>query len=214
MKLLLDFLPILLFFGTFKYAEGHREWAAAFATQHFGFMVAGGLVGPTEAPVMLATLVVIVASLAQVAWLKLRGKKVDLMLWVSLGLVVVLGGLTVWLKSETFIKWKPTGLYWAMGLGILVSQYLFGRNLLKVMLGQQLTLPDGVWLRLAWAWIGFFVAMGLINLWVAYSFSTDTWVNFKLFGGIGLMLLFTLAQGLYISRHLPEEGTPASKDSA
>ena len=133
---------------------------------------------------------------------------------VSLGLVVVLGGLTVWLKSETFIKWKPTGLYWAMGLGILVSQYLFGRNLLKVMLGQQLTLPDGVWLRLAWAWIGFFVAMGLINLWVAYSFSTDTWVNFKLFGGIGLMLLFTLAQGLYISRHLPEEGTPASKDSA
>jgi len=126
----------------------------------------------------------------------------------------VLGGLTVWLKSETFIKWKPTGLYWAMGLSILVSQYLFGRNLLKVMLGQQLTLPDPVWLRLAWAWIGFFAAMGLINLWVAYNFSTDTWVNFKLFGGIGLMLLFTLAQGLYISRHLPEEDAAAGKDAA
>jgi len=214
MKLLLDFLPILLFFGTFKYTEHHREWAAAFATQHFGFMVAGGQVGPTEAPVMLATLVVIVASLAQVAWLKARGQKVDLMLWISLALVVVLGGLTVWLKSETFIKWKPTGLYWAMGLSILVSQYLFGRNLLKVMLGHQLTLPEGVWLRLAWAWIGFFVAMGLINLWVAYNFSTDAWVNFKLFGGIGLMLLFTLAQGLYISRHLPEEDGAASKDAA
>ncbi len=213
MKLLLDFLPILLFFGTFKYTENHREWAAAFATQHFGFMVAGGQVGPTEAPVMLATLVVIVASLAQVAWLKARGQKVDLMLWISLALVVVLGGLTVWLKSETFIKWKPTGLYWAMGLSILVSQYLFGRNLLKVMLGHQLTLPEGVWLRLAWAWIGFFTAMGLINLWVAYNFSTDAWVNFKLFGGIGLMLLFTLAQGLYISRHLPEEDAAAGKDA-
>jgi intracellular septation protein len=214
MKLLLDFLPILLFFGTFKYTENHREWAAAFATQHFGFMVAGGQVGPTEAPVMLATLVVIVASLAQVAWLKARGQKVDMMLWISLALVVVLGGLTVWLKSETFIKWKPTGLYWAMGLSILVSQYLFGRNLLKVMLGHQLTLPEGVWLRLAWAWIGFFTAMGLINLWVAYNFSTDAWVNFKLFGGIGLMLLFTLAQGLYISRHLPEEDAAAGKDPA
>jgi intracellular septation protein len=214
MKLLLDFLPILLFFGTFKYTENHREWAAAFATQNFGFMVAGGQVGPTEAPVMLATIVVIIASLAQVVWLKARGQKVDLMLWISLALVVVLGGLTVWLKSETFIKWKPTGLYWAMGLSILVSQYLFGRNLLKVMLGQQLTLPDPVWLRLAWAWIGFFAAMGLINLWVAYNFSTDTWVNFKLFGGIGLMLLFTLAQGLYISRHLPEEDAAAGKDAA
>lgn len=211
MKLLLDFLPILLFFGTFKYAEGHKDWAAAFATQHFGWMVAGGTVGPAEAPVMLATLVVIAASLAQVAWLKLRGRKIDLMLWVSLTLVVVLGGLTVWLKSETFIKWKPTGLYWAMALSFLVSQWVFGRNLLKLMLGEQIQLPDGVWQRLSWAWVGFFAGMGVLNLWVAYHFSTDAWVNFKLFGGIGLMLVFTLAQGLYISRHLPEE---APKDKA
>lgn len=205
MKLLLDFLPILLFFGTFKYAEGHKDWAAAFATQHFGWMVAGGTVGPAEAPVMLATLVVIVASLAQVVFLKLRGRKIDLMLWISLALVVVLGGLTVWLKSETFIKWKPTGLYWAMALSFLVSQWVFGRNLLKLMLGEQIQLPDGVWQRLSWAWVGFFAGMGVLNLWVAYHFSTDAWVNFKLFGGIGLMLVFTLAQGLYISRHLPEE---------
>lgn len=211
MKLLLDFLPILLFFGTFKYAEGHKDWAAAFATQHFGWMVAGGTVGPAEAPVMLATLVVIAASLAQVAWLKLRGRKIDLMLWVSLTLVVVLGGLTVWLKSETFIKWKPTGLYWAMALSFLVSQWVFGRNLLKLMLGEQIQLPEGVWQRLSWAWVGFFAGMGVLNLWVAYHFSTDAWVNFKLFGGIGLMLVFTLAQGLYISRHLPEE---APKDKA
>ena len=214
MKLLLDFLPILLFFGTFKYTESHKDWAASFATEHLGFLVAGGQVGTAEAPVMLATVVVIFASLAQVAFLKARGKKVDLMLWVSLGLVVVLGGLTVWLHSETFIKWKPTGLYWAMALSFLVSQFLFGRNLLKLMLGQQLQLPEGVWLRLSLAWVAFFVGMGLLNLWVAFNFSTDTWVNFKLFGGIGLMLLFTLAQGLYIGRHLPDDEAAATASTA
>ena len=212
MKLLLDFLPILLFFGTFKYTESHKEWAAAFATEHLGWMVAGGTVGITEAPVMLATVVVVSASLAQVAWLKARGKKVDLMLWVSLTLVVVLGGLTVWLHSETFIKWKPTGLYWAMGLSFLISQTLLGKNLLKLMIGEQMQLPDAVWKRLGLAWVVFFAAMGVLNLWVAYNFSTSTWVNFKLFGGIGLMLLFTLGQGLYISRHLPADNQAPAKE--
>ncbi len=212
MKLLLDFLPILLFFGTFKYTESHKEWAAAFATEHLGFLVAGGTVGITEAPVMLATVVVVIASAVQVAWLKARGKKVDLMLWISLGLVVVLGGLTVWLHSETFFKWKPTGLYWAMGLSFLISQTLMGKNLLKLMIGEQMQLPALVWSRLGFAWVAFFAAMGVLNLWVAYNFSTDAWVNFKLFGGIGLMLLFTLAQGLYISRHLPDDDKTPAKD--
>ena len=209
MKLLLDFLPILLFFGTFKYTESHKEWAAAFATEHLSFLVAGGVVGTTEAPVMLATVVVVIASLLQVLWLKARGKKVDLMLWISLGLVVVLGGLTVWLHSETFIKWKPTGLYWAMGLSFLISQTLLGRNLLKLMLGEQMQLPEQAWARLSLAWVAFFAVMGVLNLWVAYNFSTATWVNFKLFGGLGLMLLFTLAQGFYISRHLPDDNSAA-----
>ena len=212
MKLLLDFLPILLFFGTFKYTESHKEWAAAFATEHLGFLVAGGTVGTTEAPVMLATVVVVIASLVQVGWLKARGKKVDLMLWISLALVVVLGGLTVWLHSETFIKWKPTGLYWAMGLSFLISQTLLGKNLLKLMIGKEMSLPDAVWQRLGFAWVAFFAGMGVLNLWVAYNFSTAAWVNFKLFGGIGLMLLFTLAQGLYISRHLPQDDKPVAKD--
>lgn len=212
MKLLLDFLPILLFFGTFKYTESHKEWAATFATEHLGFLVAGGVVGISEAPVMLATVVVVIASMVQVGWLKARGKKVDLMLWISLGLVVVLGGLTVWLHSETFIKWKPTGLYWAMGLSFLISQTLMGKNLLKLMIGQQMQLPETVWARLGLAWVIFFAAMGFLNLWVAYNFSTDAWVNFKLFGGIGLMLLFTLAQGLYISRHLPDDDKTPAKD--
>lgn len=213
MKLLLDFLPVVLFFVTFKVAESDKAWASDFASRHFGMLVDGGVVGRDEAPVMLATLVVIVATLLQVAWLKWRGRKVDTMLWISLALVVVLGALTIWFRSETFIKWKPSLLYWAMGLALWLTPLLGGRNLLKVLLGEQMKLPEGVWHRLNFAWIAFFAAMGLLNLWVAYSFSTDTWVNFKLFGGIGLMLLFSLAQGLVLSRYLDEDTAgPASSD--
>lgn len=208
MKLLFDFLPIVLFFASFKAAEGHREWAADFATRHFGGIVSGGVVGPGEAPVLLATVVVIAATLAQVGWLKLARRKVDTMLWVSLVLVVVLGGLTIWFHNETFIKWKPSVLYWSMGTALWLAPLVSGKNLLKVLLGEQMQLPARVWHRLNFAWVAFFAGMGLLNLWVAYSFSTDTWVNFKLFGGIGLMLLFTLAQGLWLSRYIEE---PARK---
>jgi intracellular septation protein len=212
MKLLLDFLPILLFFITFRFAEGRKEWAAQFATDHFGGLVSGGVVGADEAPVLLATVVVIAATLAQVALLKARGRKVDLMLWVSLGLVTVLGGATIWFHSETFIKWKPSVLYWVMGLAFWISQVFFGRNLLHVLMGEQLVLPPQIWRRLSVAWIAFFAFMGILNLYVAYSFDTTTWVNFKLFGGIGLMLLFTLAQGLYLSRYV-SDAEPADSGS-
>jgi intracellular septation protein len=208
MKLLFDFLPIILFFGTFKYAESHKDWAADFASRHFGAVVAGGSVSAAQAPVLLATVVVIAATLAQVLWLKSRGRKVDAMLWVSLALVVVLGGATIYFQSETFIKWKPSALYWAMGLALWLAPLLTGKNLLKVLLGEQLQLPPKVWHRLNFAWIAFFGLMGILNLWVAYTFSTDTWVNFKLFGGIGLMLLFTLAQGLVLARFLEEPAAP------
>jgi intracellular septation protein len=205
MKILFDFLPIILFFGAFKYADGRKEWAANFASQHFGFLVAGGVVGQSEAPVLLATVVVVLATLAQVAFLLARGRKVDTMLWVSLVLVVVLGGLTVWFHSETFIKWKPTLLYWVMASAFLLAPLLFGKNLLRTLLGEQLQLPDPIWARLNWAWIGFFSVMGALNLWVAFNFATDTWVNFKLFGAMGLMFVFVIAQGLFISKYLPEE---------
>lgn len=205
MKLLLDFLPLILFFGTFKYAEGHAEAAAAFATQHLGFLVSGGQVGPQEAPVLLATVVVMVATLLQALLLKLRGQKIDLMLWISLALVVVLGGATIWFHSETFIKWKPTGLYWAMALVFFVSQRFFNKNLIQAMLGKELQLPAPVWRRLNWAWVAFFAVMGVLNLYVAYHFSTSTWANFKVFGTTGLMLIFTLIQGLYLSKYLGDE---------
>ncbi|MDL2336598.1 MAG: septation protein A [Pseudomonadota bacterium] len=210
MKLLLDFLPIFLFFGTFKYAESHKDWAAAFATEHFGFVVSGGAVGATEAPVLLSTVVVIVATFAQIAYLLARGRKIDTMLWVSLALVVVLGGATIWFHNEDFIKWKPTVLYWAMALALWTSARLFGKNLLQKMMGEQVRLPEPVWRRLNMAWIAFFVMMGLLNRYVAYRYSTDTWVNFKLFGAMGLMIAFMLAQGFYLSRHLEPDNADSN----
>lgn len=209
MKLFLDFLPLALFFATFRLAGADPDAAAAFATQHFGQIVSGGVITADQAPVLLATLVVIVATLGQVAILKLSGRKVDLMLWVSLGLVVVLGSLTIYTHNETFIKWKPSGLYWTFGLLLWLSQTLFRKNLLKKLLGEQLELPDPVWRRLNVAWVVFFGAMGLLNLWVAYHFETSTWVSFKVFGVTGMMLVFFLGQGVYISRYLPDEDEAA-----
>ena len=205
MKLLLDFLPLILFFVAFKGAEGHAEAAAAFSTEHFGFLVSGGTVGAQEAPVLLATLVVMIATLAQAAILKLRGKKIDLMLWISLVLVVGLGGATVWFHNDTFIKWKPTGLHWAMALTLWISQAWFGKNLIQTMLGAELQLPDAIWLRLNRAWALFFAVMGVVNLYVAYHFTTSAWANFKVFGVTGLIVLFTLGQGLYLAKHMPAE---------
>jgi len=205
MKILLDFLPLLLFFGTFKFADAHKEWAAAFATDHFGFLVSGGVVGVDEASVLLATLVVIIATVVQVITLKLMRRKIDLMLWITLTLVVVLGGATVWFHNATFIKWKPSALYWAMGLAFWVSKAFFGKNLLQTMLSDNVDAPAGVWQRLNFACIAFFGLMGLLNLYVAYSFSTSTWATFKAFGATGLMLLFALGQVLYLSPHMKEE---------
>ena len=205
MKLFLDFLPILLFFGMFKYAEGHRDWASATATEWFGAMVSGGSVGPTEAPVLLATVVVIAATLVQIGWMLARGKKIEPMLWISLVLVVGLGGATIYFHDENFIKWKPTGLYWAMATALLVGQVFFGKNLIKSLMGAQMTLPEPVWRLVCWSWCAFFVLMGCLNLWVAFSFSTDIWVNFKLFGGLGLMLVFVVAQAAYLSRYMKSE---------
>lgn len=207
MKLLLDFLPLILFFATFKYAEGHKDWAADFASSHFGALVSGGVVGPDEAPVLLSTLVVIAATLAQVLILKLRGRKVDLMLWISLAMVVGLGGLTIWLHNDTFIKWKPTGLYLAFALVLACSEKFFGKNLIRTLIGEQLPLPDATWRRINLAWVAFFASIAVLNIVVAYSVETSTWVNFKVFGITGLMAVFMVGLGLYISRVLPPEST-------
>jgi intracellular septation protein len=175
MKLLVDFFPILLFFAAYKFA---------------GIYVATG--------------VAIAATIAQIAWIRHAHGKVEPMQWVSLGVIVVFGGATIALHNETFIKWKPTVLYWLMG-GTLAAGLVFGKNLLKSVMSSQLELPDDVWRVTNFSWIAFFAVMGALNLWVAFNFATDTWVNFKLFGGMGLMVLFILGQAVYLGRHIKDE---------
>lgn len=209
MKLLLDFLPLILFFATFRYAGSHKEGAASFANEHFSALVSGGQVAPDQAPVLLATLVAIAATLLAVLVLKLRGRKVDLMLWITLAVVSVLGGLTIWFHNDTFIKWKPSVVYWALGLVYWASNALFGKNILQVTLGEQLVLPEPVWQRLNLAWIAFFAVLGVLNLLVAYNTSTETWVNFKVFGATALMLLFIVGQGFFIHKYLPDDAPAA-----
>ena len=205
MKLLLDFLPLILFFGTFKYAESDAEGSARFASEHFGFLVSGGTFAPDSAPVLLATVVVIVATLVQVGILLMMRRKVDTMLWVTFALVTILGGATIWLQNPTFIKWKPSALYWAMALGFWISQALFGKNVLRSLIGEQVQLPDRIWQRLNHAWVAFFALMGAANLYVAYNYSTSTWASFKVFGLTGLMLVFMVAQGVLVARFIRNE---------
>lgn len=212
MKIFLDFLPLLLFFLVGKYADAHLDWAARFATDHFGFMVSGGVVGTEEASALLATIVVIAATALQIGWLLSRRRKVDLMLWVTFALVVVLGGATIWFHNANFIKWKPSVLYWTMGLALWLAQAIFRKNLLRTLVGNQLQLPGAVWQRLNVVWVVFFALLGLLNLYVAYNYPTSTWFTFKAFGVTGLMIVFMLAQGLYLSRHLEAEPGTVPKD--
>ena len=176
MKFLFDVFPVVLFFVAFKLTD-----------------------------IYVATGVAIGATALQVAWLKLRGRRVDPMLWASLGIIAVFGGATLFLQDETFIKWKPTVLYWLFGAVLAGSAYLFRKNLIRAMLGKQIELPDPVWARLNLSWIAFFATMGVLNLYVAYNYGTDFWVNFKLFGGIGLMVLFVVAQSFFLARYVEDK---------
>ena len=211
MKLFLDFLPLILFFGTFQYADKNKEWAAAIATSAFGFMVSGGAVGLDEAPILLGTIVMSVITLVQVVVLKVLRQKIHLMLWITFVLVLVLGGATIYFHNPIIIKWKPSIAYWALGLSFWLSRTLAHRDLLQEMLGSEMELPPLVWQRLNFAWVAFLGLMGLLNLYVAYSFSTSTWASFKVFGATGLMLLFSIGQVLYLGRYIkPEADEPKS----
>lgn len=176
MKFLFDLFPVILFFIAFK---------------AYGIYVATG--------------VAIAATFAQIGWLLARGRRVETMLWTSLAIIVVFGGATLWLRDETFIKWKPTVLYWLFGAVLAGATLIFRRNLIRKLMEEQIRLPEQVWARLNASWIGFFALMGAANLVVAYTFSTDAWVNFKLFGGIGLMLAFVLAQSLVLARYIEDK---------
>lgn len=200
-KLLFDLFPVIVFFIAYKMGDANAEATRAFMAE-IGLPQPAGV---DEKPgIYLATLVAIVASFGQIGWVKLRGHKVETMLWVTLGIIVLFGGATLWLHDESFIKWKPTVLYWIFA-AIILGAALFGRNVIRSLMGAKLELPDAAWSRLNASWGGFFAFMGLANLVVALNFSTDAWVNFKLFGSLGLMLAFVIGQSMMLAKYMDKE---------
>ncbi len=198
-KFLFDLFPIILFFIAYKIGSSNPE-AAQTVLSTFGLHAApGGKPG-----IFLATLVAIVATFVQVGWIKLRGLKVDLMLWVSLFIITVFGGATLWLQDENFIKWKPTVLYWIFACAIFGAA-TFGKNLIRSITSKQMELPDAAWRLMNLSWGAFFAFMGIANLYVAFNYSTDNWVSFKLYGTIGLMLVFVVIQSLMLAKYVDKE---------
>ncbi len=173
MKFLFDLFPIILFFIAFKTYD-----------------------------IFVATAVAIVATFIQIGWVWLRHRKVDNMMWISLFVIILFGGATLLFQDENFIKWKPTVLYWLFAAVLFISSSFFRKDLIRIMLEKQIKLPQFVWNKLNQSWIVFFVFMGCINLYVAYGFSVDTWVTFKLFGSTALMLVFVVSQVLMLNKHM------------
>jgi intracellular septation protein len=189
MKLLYDLFPLLLFFAAFKFFD-----------------------------IYVATAVAIVASFVQVGGYWLRHRRFETMHLVTLGVIAVFGGLTLLLHDDTFIKWKPTLVYWILALLTLGSRYVGRKTLIEAMLGGQVALSAPVWHRLNLAWGIFFAALGAVNLYVAFYYGLDIdadtrreiWVNFKVFGLFGITLVFAVAQGFYMARHMPADAPDSS----
>ena len=191
MQFLFDLFPVLLFFASLKGSEFFPEASAQFAS-----LVLTNP-SPEQIPVFVATIVAILATILQVAWLLVRGKPIKPMLWISLAVIVVFGSLTLWLQNELFIKWKPT----------FSSKTIFSktnRNFIQSLLGGQIVMQKRGWHIMQWAWIGFFFVTGIVNLLVAYTCSTDTWVNFKLFGLMGMTFIFTIGVTLCLAKYMVE----------
>lgn len=177
MQFLFDLLPVVAFFLAYKLAG-----------------------------IYVATAVLIVGVLAQTAVSWVRHRKVSPMLLTSATLVLIFGGLTLWVRDPAFIKWKPTIVNWLFAAAFLASQYLRGPTVIQRLLGENVSLQPADWRRLNLMWVAFFLAAGALNLYVAFHFDEATWVNFKLFGLMGLTLAFALLQGLWISRRAGHSG--------
>lgn len=184
MQLLFDFFPIIAFFVAYKLAD-----------------------------IYVATGVIIVAVIAQTAYQWLRHRKVSTMALISGALVLVFGGLTLWIHDEAFIKWKVTVVNWLFAAGFLASHFIGEQPVIQRMLGANFTLARPLWIRLSWMWIVFFAFVGAVNLYIARTFDTDVWANFKLYGVIGLTLAFALIQGFWLASKAPAE-TRESSDHA
>ncbi len=199
MKVFLDFLPVTLFFVVYKMADKTRDILNAFLPESASVWLAD------QSDFILATLFLIPATLIPIIYVWQKERRIEKMHVITFAIVLLMGGLTIALDSPVFLKWKPTIVSWAFGLVFGIS-LLLNRNLLQKLLGDQITLPDAVWTRLTLFWIGYFLITGLINIYVAYQFSEEIWVDFKLFGMLGLTLVFVVIQGFYLSQHIkPEE---------
>lgn len=176
MKFLFDLFPVILFFIAFKF---------------FG--------------IFTATAVAMLATIGQILYVKMRHGTVDKMLLISGVIITIFGGATLMLKDPQFIQWKPTILYWIMAAGILGAQAFFNKNPIRSLMEKQIRLPDTVWSKLNIAWAVLFLGLGFLNLYVAYHFSQDLWVDFKLFGITGIMFIFILLQTVYIRKYLPKD---------
>jgi intracellular septation protein len=208
MKFLFDFFPLILFFVVFRLGTGNEEAALALTNQYLGGLMAGGQVQPGQAPIMLATVVGIIATVLQIGYLLARRRKVDGMLWVSFAVIVVMGGATIYFNDATFIKWKPTILYWAFAVVLLVSQVFFKKNLMRSVMQQAVQPPEHVWKRIGYAWIVFLAALGALNLFMAFVvFKADTsaWVSFKVFGMTAIFFVFVIGQTLLLFKYVPQE---------
>lgn len=175
MKILLDFLPILLFVGAYKFYN-----------------------------IYVATGVLMAATVAQMGLIYLIDRRLQTMHKVTLALILLFGTLTLVLQDDRFIKWKPTVLYGAMAIALAVALWILKKNYLKLLLGSQMELPEGVWMRLNVAWVIYCVFMSAINAYVVLNFSTEAWVTFKLWG-YAFPLVFLVAQGIYIAPHLKND---------
>lgn len=202
MKFFFDLFPIILFFIAFKFGETNPENTLNFLNLIFSYFGAENSVKPEQAAILLSTLVVIVATFLQIFWVKfIQKKSVDFMLWLSLVLIVIFGGLTLFFQDETFIKWKPTLLYLLFAISLIVGKF-FNKNPIKMMMEKQMELPEKIWTNLLYLWTSYFIFMGFLNIYIAYQFSTETWVNFKMFGSLICMFVLIIIQSFYIAKYI------------
>ena len=205
MKFLFDLLPVIFFFVAYWLARFFPDGSLALVVDNLSGWTDTHDIDAELAAIMIATFVTIIATALQIVIVRIRRRKVDRMLWATFVIVALLGGLTIALHDDQFIKWKPTVLYWLLAIVLLGSSALFQRNLMRRMLENQIRLPDAIWSRVNLVWALFFIALGVLNLYVAFHYSKDAWVNFKMFGCSALVLVFSAAQGFYLSKHLLDD---------
>jgi intracellular septation protein len=203
MKFLFDVFPVILFFISYKWGERHVDFAQQITNQYLSGVISGNAFSMEQAPILLATALTIIASIAQISYLLLSRKKVDAMLWISFIIIATFGSATIYFHSDAFIKWKPTVLYWCYATAFLLGQFIFKKNLLKTAMGSQLAMPEAVWSKLSLVWVAYFFIMGIINLYVAFSFPTSTWVSFKLYS-LGAVPAFIILQSIFLAKYIEE----------